>query len=87
MEGRDGFLGVVNAAQPGELGVVEALHAHAQPVDAHAGQHGEVRLVHRARIGLAGDLGIRRDIERLPTRVKHVRQERRRQHGRRPPPR
>ena len=55
----------MNAAQPPQLGVVEALHAHAQPVDAHRAQGGESAGVGRAGVGLAGDLGVGLDVERL----------------------
>ncbi len=41
-----------------------------------------MRLVHRARIGLAGDLSVRGHVERRPAGIEHASQQIRRQHGR-----
>ena len=48
--------GRMNAAESGELSVVETLHADGQPIDASLPISGEMPAVHRSRVGLQGNL-------------------------------
>ena len=72
----------VDTAQEVQLGLIEALHAHAQPVDSQRAQRCEACHVHRAGVGLAGDLGVGEDIERPAAGCHDLRQQIGRQHGR-----
>ena len=77
---------IVDASQEGQFLGLEALHAHAQAVHPQAAQIRKTGLIHRARVGLAGDLaaGQQREAAR-EWRPKICGQLGRRQHRRRAP--
>ncbi len=54
------FLGAVDAAEAGQLLLLEALHPDGDAVDAGPLEAGELVRLHRARVGLHGDLAVRR---------------------------
>ena len=57
--------GVVHPAERPQVGVVERLHPHRQPVDPGVAVAAEAARLHRGRVGLERDLGVRRQASSL----------------------